>query len=398
MHIAIYGGSFNPPHLGHVAAARHVLAALAPDRLLVIPAGMPPHKALKGDSPCARERFRLAQLAFGQLPRTLVSDMELRRAGKSYSVDTLEALRAEQPDAALHLVMGSDMLLSMETWHEYRRIMELATLVAFPREAGELPALRAQAAHLKKSYGARVLLLDVEPLPMHSTELRAALHARGGLERLPKAVYAEIIRHRLYGARPNLAWLREQAHSFLPELRIPHVAGCEAEAERLAARWGVPPAFAAEAGILHDITKKFKTDDQLRMCEKYGIMNDIVEIEHPKLLHAKTGAALARDLFGISDEVYSAIRWHTVGRADMTLLEQILYMADYIEPTRVFEGVERLRALAYEDLDAAMAAGLEMSRDEVLGKGAEPHPDAIAALAWFCAAKPPISEGDDETI
>ena len=387
MHIAVYGGSFNPPHAGHVAAARQVLDTLKPDRLLIVPANTPPHKPLESGSPGACERFRLAQLAFGQLPHTTVTDIEVRREGPSYTVDTLSALAAAHPGAALTLVMGGDMLLTIEHWRDYRRIMELAALAAFPRETGELPALQKQAAHLKKTYGARVTLLTAEPLPMNSTWLREQLPDRGGRNLLPGAVYADIIRHRLYGAQPDLAWLREESFAFLNEARIPHVMGCEQAAVELAESWGAPADLAAEAGILHDITKKFSEPEQLRMCEKYGIINDIVEIEHPKLLHAKTGAALARDLFGVSDEVYSAIRWHTVGRAHMTTLEQVIYMADYTEPTRDFEGVERLRALTREDLGAAMIAGLQMSREEVEGKGAEPHPDAVAAMEWFLSGK-----------
>lgn len=105
------------------------------------------------------------------------------------------------------------------------------------------------------------------------------------------------------------------------------------------------------------------------LCRKYGIINDNAEEENVKLLHAKTGAALARDLFNISDEVYDAIRWHTTGKPDMTLLEKIIYMADYIEPNRDFDGVDKLRKLAYEDLDEAMALGLEMSLEDIKAMG-----------------------------
>ncbi len=169
--------------------------------------------------------------------------------------------------------------------------------------------------------------------------------------------------------------------------RIPHVAGCEAEARKLARRWGVPEDLAAEAAILHDITKKLKTDEQLHLCGKYGIICDTAELGNEKLFHAKTGAALARELFGATDEVYGAIFWHTTGKAGMTKLEQVLYLADYIEPTRDFDGVERLRALAYEDLGAAMALGLRMSLEELRSSGTEPHPRSAEALAWFLSKK-----------
>jgi nicotinate-nucleotide adenylyltransferase len=387
MRVAIFGGSFNPPHLGHVDAARCALETLKPDKLLIVPAGEPPHKTLPGGSPGAGERLRMAELAFGELPRTEITDLELRRPGKSFTSDTLEEIAALYPGEELILVMGTDMLLTMERWHSFRRIMELAALAAFPREEGEREALERAAAHLTESYGARVTLLPKTPLAMNSTDLRDQLRERGGRQLLPEAVYAEIIRLRLYGAQPAFDWLRERAYAFLNPERVPHVAGCEAEAVRLAARWDGDVASAAEAAILHDMTKKLKLDEQLHLCGKYGIICDAVELENPKLLHAKTGAAMASDLFGVSDEVSRAILWHTTGRAGMTKLEQIIYLADYIEPTRGFEGVGRLRALTYEDLGAAMVLGLSMSLAEVRAKGSEPHPRTLAALDWFLSGK-----------
>ena len=119
------------------------------------------------------------------------------------------------------------------------------------------------------------------------------------------------------------------------------------------------------------------------LCDKYGIINDNAEKENVKLLHAKTGAALARDLFGVSDAVYDAIRWHTTGKPDMTLLEKIIYLADYIEPNRNFPGLEELRAKTYENIDSAMALGLKMSLEDIRSYGREPHAVTAEAYAWY---------------
>ena len=116
------------------------------------------------------------------------------------------------------------------------------------------------------------------------------------------------------------------------------------------------------------------------MAEKYGIVFDKFERRNLKLTHAVTGAAVARDLFGVDERVYGAIRWHTTARPGMTLLEKIIYMADYIEPTRDFPGVDERRRAAYEDLDAAMILGLEMSLEELREKGMEPHTASVNAL------------------
>ena len=387
MRILIYGGSFNPPHIGHRHAVECACRQLQPDKLLIIPSNIPPHKATSEGSSETTVRFRLTQLAFSGLDGAIVDDREMRRDGPSYSVDTLEELARENPGAELVFLMGTDMLLYMEKWRNYERILQLATLAALPREADELPVLRDYAACLEKRYGARILILEVNPVVAASTELRQCLPRREGRELLPDAVYEEIIRLRLYGAKPSLDWLREKVRSHLSPSRVPHVDGCEQEAIRLAARWGASQDDAAEAGILHDITKKLIPDEQLQLCEKYGIINDTVELSCHKLLHAKTGAVLARELFGVTDEIRDAIRWHTTARPEMTLLEQIVYMADYIEQTRHFPGVETLRELAYKDLDEAMILGLQMSLDEIRERGTEPHGRTISALNWFISRK-----------
>ena len=383
MKIAIYGGSFNPPHLGHVEAARTVASALAPDRLLIVPASVPPHKELADGSPTAQQRLELCRLAFADIPGAEISEMELRREGKSYSYDTVRLLREENPDAQLILVVGTDMLLSFEKWYQFRYLLENCTLAVLARGEDDLDELRAAAAYLRTTYDADVTVLPHEPIAISSETIRERLETRGGEDYLSDAVYAEIIRHRYYGARPSLPWLREKVLEHLDEHRVAHVAGCESEAVRLAMHWGEDPELAAEAGILHDITKSLSYDEQLQLCEKYGIINDNSELEAPKLLHAKTGAAMARELFGVSDTVYEAIRWHTTGKPDMSLFEKILYLADYIEPTRDFEGIDALRELAFSDLDGAMALGLGMTIDEIRRSGREPYVDTLDAYAWY---------------
>ena len=200
-------------------------------------------------------------------------------------------------------------------------------------------------------------------------------------------MYAYIIEKRLYGAKPELDWLRERAHSYLKPKRVAHVLGVEREAVRLARRWGVSGEDAAEAAICHDITKKLDRADQLRLCGKYAIITDDYERNSEKLLHAKTGAAFAGELFGLSDAVKDAIRWHTTGRAGMTTLEKITYLADYIEPNRAgFAGLEELRRTCYEDLDAAMELASRMSIDEIQSRGQAPHRSTIEAWRFYRSA------------
>lgn len=385
MRIVVYGGSFNPPHLGHVEAARTVSAELAPDKFLIIPTNVSPHKMLAEGSPEPRARLEMCRLAFADIPGAEISDMELQREGKSYTAQTVEELRRSYPDDELFLVMGTDMFLSFETWYRFEYLLENCTLAVLARDEDEDVQLRRQRDALAEKYGARVIILKHDPVAASSSDIRERLRFGIGSELLPDSVYSEIIRRHYYDTLPELSWLRAKVMPYLTEKRIAHVLGCENEAVSLANRWGEDPERAAVAGILHDITKKLSAEEQLKLCEKYGIINDAAEVANPKLLHAKTGAAFARELFGIEDDIYGAIRWHTTGKPDMTLLEKIIYLADFVEPTRNFPGVEELRELCFEDIDAAMAKGLEMSLEFIRSGGAEPYKDSVEACEWYAA-------------
>jgi nicotinate-nucleotide adenylyltransferase len=114
------------------------------------------------------------------------------------------------------------------------------------------------------------------------------------------------------------------------------------------------------------VTKAIDGEDQLLLVDKYDIMISDFERSNPKLLHAKTGAAVAEHVFGESPEVVKAIYWHTTGKADMSLMEKIIYLADYMEPTRSFPGVERLRQVTFENLDQGLLMGLELCIEELV--------------------------------
>lgn len=383
MKTAIYGGSFNPPHLGHVKAAATVWEKLEPDRFLIIPTNIPPHKDIAEGSPSPEQRMELCRLAFQDVPGLELSDMEIKREGRSYSADTVSILREKYPEDELYLVIGSDMFLSFCQWYKFQYLLENCVLTVLSREEDDRRELEEFKAEMEEKYSARVLLLSHEPLPMSSEDVRDRLRLGLGSDMLPDAVYAEIIRKRYYDAEPELTWLRQKVIPMLSSERIAHTAGCEHEAVQLAKLWGEDPEKAAVAGILHDSTKNLRYDEQLILCDKYGIILDNAQKENPKLLHAITGAALAKDMFGVSEEISQAIRWHTTGKPDMTTLEKIIYLADYIEPTRNFDGVEQLRELAYEDLDKALALGLEMSLEELRRQNVEPHRDTVEACLWY---------------
>ena len=392
MKIGIYGGTFNPIHLGHIAAAKFAMEALKLDQLYLIPVGLPPHKALAEGSPDPRHRLAMAELA-GQAigARVKVLDLELERKGKSYTLDTVRAIHKQHPKDRLYLLMGTDMFLTFQNWRHPGEIAQLCTLCAFSRSPSDTAEVfEHQQASLKKAFQAETEVLTLpQVVEVSSTQLREELSRGSGNQFLLPAVYGYILVHHLYGTRADLKHLplellRPAALSLLDQRRVPHVLGTEEEAARLARRWGANEEDARRAGLLHDCTKRLDRSEHLKLCKQYHISVDDQERRAGgKLLHAKTGAALARDLFGVSDEIYSAIYWHTTGKADMTLLEKIIYLADYIEPTRDFGALKELRPLAYEDLDRALLFGFTIAVDDLSRKGMALHPNSVRARDYL---------------
>ena len=143
MRIAIYGGSFNPPHIGHVQAARSAYEALKPDKFLIIPTFTPPHKQLDANSPSPEQRLEFCTLAFRCIPGAEVSDMEIRREGRSYTAETIDILRSRYPYAELCIVMGTDMFLSFRTWYRWQEMLDSCTLAVLSRENSPHPASAA---------------------------------------------------------------------------------------------------------------------------------------------------------------------------------------------------------------------------------------------------------------
>ena len=390
MKIGVYGGTFNPPHLGHAAAARAVFELLKLDLLLLVPDGQPPHKMLPPGSPTPEQRLEMTRLAgeqlgLGEKVRTL--DLELKREGRSYTAETLRQLHQQYPEDELWLLLGTDMFLTLQAWREPGEILSLAGIAAFGRTEEDTEELfSVQRDYLYRTYPqARIFTLTIPGVvDVSSTELRTMLARGEGGNLLPPAVYGYILREGLYDTRADLKHLplrtlRPVALSYLKHKRIPHVLGTEQEAIRLAERYGADVEKARVAALLHDCTKRLDMEEQLALCRQYGIQLDALEQQALKLLHAKTGAAIARDVFGVDDEIYRAIWWHTTGHAGMTLLEKIMYLADYIEPSRDFPGVDKLRAVCYKDLDEGLLMGLEMTIEEMTSMGNPVHHATIEA-------------------
>ena len=198
--LLVFGGTFNPIHNGHIALYRHFADALHVNRVLLIPSRFPPHKQ-PTQLASGEARMEMCRLATRDDARVQVSDIELRRAGASYTVDTLRTLAAQYPGAQLYLIIGSDMLFSLNTWREAAEVMRLAAICALPRHEGELAAMRERACEWERRYGGRFLVDETRVIDISSTELRQMV-ARGEdiSAYVPREVEAYLKRNGMYHA------------------------------------------------------------------------------------------------------------------------------------------------------------------------------------------------------
>lgn len=174
--------------------------------------------------------------------------------------------------------------------------------------------------------------------------------------------------------------MTEKLKSALKPKRYIHSLGVCETAVKLAKQFEVDRDKAYLAGLLHDCAKCFEHEKQLELCRQYGIELSEITLECPAVIHAPLGAAVARSEYGIDDEeILRSIALHTTGGCDMTKLDKIIYIADMIEPSRDYKGVDSLRKAAKEDLDKAMLMALQSTLKFNIKKGSIVHPDTIDA-------------------
>lgn len=363
MKIVIFGGTFNPIHNGHVRVVSYIHDKLKPDRLILMPDHIPPHKPADSLLPDIH-RLNMCRLAVSEIPGVEVSDYEMGIEGKSYTVNTLEHFKSLYPSDELYFVVGSDMLKSFPRWYRSDRISELATLLCFSRTGDDGEELEKSAQRVKDELGTRCILLGCEPAQVSSTAVRAMLYAKsnsGGM--IPVKVEEYIHKNNLYNfdkSRYNryVQYLREN----LSEKRFTHSMNVADEALLLAGLNDCDLDKAYFAGLVHDICKEIPFDKQLELVKRSEFPVDTVELNAPKTYHGIAGAVYLKESFGVTDtEVLSAVRYHTVAKGGMTTLEKIVYIADLISAEREYPGVDEMRECARRDLNLGMYEAMKFS-------------------------------------
>lgn len=380
--IGVFGGTFNPPHSGHVHLAHSLARALQLDRVLIIPSGLPPHKQAQSLA-SGEDRLRMCRLAFPGA-QFEVSDIELARGGKSYTCDTLEALHEQYGTADFYLFMGTDMLLTFHQWRKPRGILRMCRLAVAAR--GGMEEYETLEAYTRNGplgdIRSSVIICTERPFPVSSTGLRERIACRLLEGLLSCSVYSYILEKGLYrmpDTQRNEEFIAAIREKLRPE-RFAHSLNVAREAERLAQTYGADPQKAYTAGILHDIMKNSPAPEQLAVMERAGVTRTADECANPKLWHAMAGEAYARTCLHVQDaEILSAIRYHTTARAGMGALEKVLYIADFISADRDYDGVEEMRRAAGVSLEAAMLEGMRFCIVDLVRSGQVIHTDSVEA-------------------
>ena len=400
--IGIYGGSFSPPHLGHVKSAKAFYDGCGLDELIVMPAGIPPHKqAITAIS--SEDRLLLCKTAFADGEggrRITVSDYEIKKRGLSFTCETLRHFASR--GVRLYFLMGSDMFLSLDTWKRPDLIFKYATVVVNRRETDlDATLFTEKKAFFERKYGAKILLRPFEPLEISSSEVRDAIANGANTDRLEslvgKNVLEEILKKDLFKAvSSTLSSIREQLPDYCGPRRLGHVLSVEEEVRSMAryAELDAKDLFILrKAALLHDVTHERTKEEQIELSEKLGCSLSRDDLASLPVLHQFTGAAFAASRFGLEAAGCDAIRCHTTGKPAMTVPEMILCLGDYIEKTRPYPACMELRSIFYNDagkgargeelLCRCMRVYLETTVSHLREKGCFIHPQTLEALNYY---------------
>lgn len=367
----ILGGTFDPVHRGHIQIAKAVRDALRLERIMLLPSGDPPHKSHPTDK---SDRFAMAQLACEDEEGLYAADDEIRREGTTYTVDTLRRFHVQQPDTEWFYVIGEDTLEVLDSWRSFAEVAKMCTFVVVGR--GDTPVNKERIDKLSCRYGAKFISLNISGPEISSTDIRTRI-AQGlsVSELVPPKVDAYIRDNGLYLCGMPKSAVVEKLQRTLKPSRYKHTLGVAETAKRLAPKYGIDPAHAELAGLLHDCAKYMDYGEMVNICAEQPDV-DALEMETEGILHAPAGSILAEKVYGVRDpSILSAIRKHTIGDAEMSALDALIYTADFIEPGREpFAGLNDARRLAEKNIYAAMLKCASLTQEYLQTLGMDAHP------------------------
>ena len=377
MRIAVFGGSFDPVHNEHVRLGEEAVKSLRLDRLIVMPVSAPPHKKGKALSP-DNDRLKACEIAFAHLPQAEVSDFEIESGGVSYTYLTCRHFRTLYSNAEIFWLVGTDMLRDFPTWKQPESILNDVTLAVCARDEKD-GWLHAERAKFYERFGKDFAVVPYNGKPVSSTKIRVLAGAGEDISAfVPQGVAAYIKARGLYeiaGAKEALALEKtsRKAHT----LRVAEVAA------KKAVEMGISERKAITAALFHDCGKNLGTDSPL--LKDFRVLPAWGQVP-PSVLHQFTGAYLAENAFGVKDEdILNAVRYHTSGRAGMSELEKLIFLADMVEEERAYDGVDGIRALFWAKkgegaLDECLERALKETIAYLKNKGDSVYPLTMEAI------------------
>lgn len=387
--IGIAGGTFDPIHNGHIAYAEYVCRTFDLDQVLFIPSGEPPHKAGRRVTP-GTHRLNMVRLAIAGRPKMACSDMEICRPGRSYTVDTLRALREQYgTDGTFYYIIGADVPGELTKWKQAEAVFRLCAFIATVRPGYDRTAFEA-ACKEAAAAGAVIHVVDGPQVDISSTEIRDLIRCgREAASLLPPPVADYIAEHGLYrGETEKLSFseiyadLKQQ----LSPKRFLHSVGVMEECIRLAHLFGADEETCRIAGILHDCAKELDPEQLVWMdAADLTPSGDCYDGACENTVHGKAGAYLAKERYGIEDpEILEAIRCHVTGQPEMGLVAQIVFVADYTEPGRLGPHFDYVRQQLKKGLREGMLAECDMVIRHVLEKDKKPLCiDTVRTRNWI---------------
>ncbi len=390
MRIGIFGGTFDPIHKGHIDAADAVLKAASLDAVLFIPTGDPPHKADKRVTP-GRIRYQMVKAALEEIgnPKFTVSDMEIGRAGYTYTIDTLRQLTQQNPSDTYLWIIGADVLADLKHWKDYEQVFKLCSFAAMHRPGYSESDFQKEYEELT-AMGAHIQFVEVPPVDLSSTQVRNAVgQAQSIRGMVPSGVEEIILEQQLYQNHQTqwtLAQIQKDLEGRLSPKRYAHSLGVMEEAVRIGKLVGANPDQCALAGLLHDSAREFTPSQYLWLGmdleaqvrkRPFGGMEEV-------LMHGQASALLATRRYGVEDEeILEAIRNHTTGVPEMGILAQIIFVADYTEAGRQGPHFDVTRkVLEEEGLLAAVISECDMTIRHRMETGRTVCTDTIETRNW----------------
>lgn len=350
MKICISGGTFDPVHKGHIKIAEIALSEFNLDKVIFMPTG---NSYMKSDVTPSIHRYNMLKLAIEGIDKFEISDLEIKRAGYTYTKDTVAYFKENYPDDELYFLIGTDTLFMLEKWYMPEYLFK--NLIFIVAKRGDADSV-AKAEELKEKFNADIRFMHNDIIDISSTEIREEFDNKSYDEFnnrfFDKKVFEYIKENHLY-KEMNDAEMITLLSKELKESRLMHTFGVIDTATALAKAYQADIKKCERAALLHDCAKYMPLEDMIAICERNFVELNDLEKSKDSLLHAKAGACLAYEKYGIKDkEILDAIKYHTTGKPDMSLIEKIIFVSDFIEPGRTHsEKLPMYRMIAMADIN-----------------------------------------------